>query len=330
MKNLVLTVLAVAIVLSACSKKDQNISTDVQSERIVRFGFVDNGAGFPTDEFGIALEKGFLTERLSAIGARIEVIPFAGAGPAINEAFAGNNLDVAIYGDVPNVVARSNGIATRIVASRVFAQQAGIVVRADSPIASVAQLRGKTVATQKGSYMHRTLTEILKANGLTLDDIEFVNMTPRDGIPSLLSGSIDAALLPSTSLAKVITEGGVKLVQDCTDNPQWKGSEGLIVSEKFLEANGDIIQALVDGLFDAIAYIKDNSDESKEILTKSGFSREVFDYLYPDGLDFQLALDSNALAAYEEVKKFLLANELIKNDFSIQDWAAPTFINNVK
>jgi ABC-type nitrate/sulfonate/bicarbonate transport system substrate-binding protein len=178
--------------------------------------------------------------------------------------------------------------------------------------------------------MHRTLIEILKANGLALEDIDFVNMTPRDGIPSLLSGKIDAALLPSTSLAKVITEGGVKLVQDCKANPQWQGSEGLIVSQKFLESNRDVVQAIVDGLFEAVAYIPGNLEESKTILTKSGFSRAVFDYLYPDKIDFKLSLDTDAIAAYETVKQFLLANGLIKNDFSIRDWADPAFVKSVK
>jgi sulfonate transport system substrate-binding protein len=176
--------------------------------------------------------------------------------------------------------------------------------------------------------MHRTLIELLKANGLALEDIDFVNMTPRDGIPSLLSGKIDAALLPSTSLAKVITEGGVKLIQDCEANPQWQGSEGLIVSEKFLESNRDVVQAVVDGLLEAIAYIPGNTEECKTILTKSGFSRAVFDYLYPNKLEFKLSLDNDALAAYETVKQFLLENELIKNDFSIQDWADLTFVKN--
>jgi sulfonate transport system substrate-binding protein len=332
MKKLVFAVFTALILFSGCSKKEAARGPEIgaQKERIVRFGFVDNGAGFPTDEFAIALEKGFLDKRLSSIGARIDVLPFAGAGPAINEAFASGNLDMAVYGDVPNIVAKSNGLGTRLIAARVYEQQAGIVVRSDSPISSVAQLRGKSVATQKGSYMHRTLVEILKSNGLALDSIDFVNMTPRDGIPSLISGNIDAALLPSTSLAKVITEGGIKLLQDCGDNPQWQGSEGLIVSEVFLESNRDIIQAVLDGLFDAIAYIPDNTEECKTILTKSGFSRAVFDYLYPDKLDFDLSLDGNAIAAYEEVKRFLLDNELIKNDFSIQDWADSDFISTIK
>jgi ABC-type nitrate/sulfonate/bicarbonate transport system substrate-binding protein len=178
--------------------------------------------------------------------------------------------------------------------------------------------------------MHRTLIEMLKANGLALDEVDFVNMTPRDGIPSLLSGKIDAALLPSTSLAKVITEGGVKLIQDCRSNPEWQGSEGLIVSEKFLESNRDIVQAVVDGLFDAIAYIPDNTEECKTILTKSGFPRAVFDYLYPERLSFRLSLDTHAVAAYETVKQFLLANGLIKNDFSIRDWADPGFIGGTR
>jgi sulfonate transport system substrate-binding protein len=330
MKKIQVLLFAITLIFSGCQKnKVSNEPDPALPERIIRLGFVDNGAGFPTDLLGIAIFKGYIDGKLSEIGAEAEIIPFPGAGPAINEAFAAGQLDAALYGDVPNVVAKSNGLDTRIVSVEHYNNNAGIVVRRDSNITSLTELRDETVATQKGSYMHRTLIQMFDAYGLTVNDIDFVNMVPRDAIPSLLAGQITAALLPTQSLAKVLLEGSVKLILDCSDNPQWKGSEGFIVTAKYLEANSDVIKAVADSLFEALEFLEQNPDEGKEIMTKSGFSRDVFDFMYPDNkFSFDFKLDEDALNTYEDVKRFLLENELIKNDFSIRDWAYTGIINN--
>jgi sulfonate transport system substrate-binding protein len=329
MKKFFALLSALALVLSGCTGgKDAGGSGASRTERVIRLGFVDNGAGFPTDVLGIAIDRGYIDSRLSAIGARAEIIPFPGAGPAINEAFAGGELDAAMYGDGPNVVAKSNGLDTRIVAVEHYNSNAGIVVRADSAVTSLAELRGKSIATQKGSYMHRTLIQMLEANRLTVNDIEFVNMTPRDAIPALQAGQISAALLPTQSLAKVLLDKSVKLVLDCSDNPQWKGSEGFIVTSKYLGDNSDVVRALIEGLFEALEFVEQNPDEAKEIMTRSGFSREVFDFMYSDDdFPFNFKIDDDALATYEDVKRFLLDNGLIKNDFDIREWADTDIIN---
>jgi sulfonate transport system substrate-binding protein len=329
MRKLVLAFFALFVLfLVGCSQKDP--ARVAQGERVLRIGF-PSANPFPTDTLAIVKEKGFVDAELAKINAKIEIINFAGSGPAINEAFASKNLDAAIYGDVPNIVAKSNGVDTTLVAIQHLVANAGIVVPVDSPVTNITGLKGKTVATVKGSFMHRTLVLMLAANGMTLDDIQFVNMGSQEAVPALLSGKIDSALLATTNLGQVLADGEVKLVLDCTENPEWKGSEGYVIRTEYLKENPDITEALVRALFQALDYLHKNPDETKQIWTKSGFSRKTFDYMYPDNtFPFNLSLNDTVISTYEDVEKFLLDNGLIKNQFSIRDWANSDFINKIK
>jgi sulfonate transport system substrate-binding protein len=337
MKRTVLKAIVFVIFLAfaffGCTEKTEKEAsgpTGKTAERVLRIGFPSSNP-YPTDTLAIAQEKGFVDKRLADIGATLEVINFTGSGPAINEAFASGDLDAAVYGDVPNIVAKSNGVNTTLIAIQHLVQNAGIIVPVDSNIKNIKDLKGKSIATLKGSYMHRTLTLMLEANGMTLDDIEFVNMGSTEAIPALLAKQIDSTLVSSTTLAQALGNGSSKLILDCTDNPEWKGSEGYIVLTSYLQQNPDIIKALVAGLFEALDYLHTYPDETKQIWSKSGYTLADFDLMYPDNkFPFNLSLDEYAIKTYESIEKFLLDNALIRNQFSIRDWADVSFIQSVK
>ena len=67
----------------------------------------------------------------------------------------------------------------------------GIVVQ--DGINSIEDLKGKTVATEVGTLEHMFLLKILEENNMTVDDVNFVNMTINDAGPAFIAGSIDAA-----------------------------------------------------------------------------------------------------------------------------------------
>jgi sulfonate transport system substrate-binding protein len=320
---LVLSAAALAIGLQGCQGKTQGKTDAAPAERVIRIGFVDSGQAFPVSILGVAMEKGYIDAKLMAIGAKAEIIPFAGAGPAINEAFASGIIDMAFYGDVPNVVAKSNGIDTRIVAAQLLYNNAGIAVLPNSDFKTVKDLKGKNVAGQKGSYMHRTLAKMLEANGLGFQDINFVNVTSREAGIALVAGQVDAAILANINLSQVLSNGSARLLLDCSDNPEWMGSEGYIVTSKYLTENREVVKTVISGLVEALDFCAENPQEAKTILqTKSGLSKEIFDFLYPDNkLPFNLTLDESVIKTYEDIQQFLLENSLIKNEFSVRDWA---------
>ncbi|MFP3663233.1 ABC transporter substrate-binding protein, partial [Burkholderia sp. SIMBA_043] len=67
-----------------------------------------------------------------------------------------------------------------------------VFVKADSPIRSVAELRGKKVALQKGSSANYLLLEALKKAGVRYDEIHPVYLPPADARAAFESGNVDA------------------------------------------------------------------------------------------------------------------------------------------
>jgi sulfonate transport system substrate-binding protein len=321
-------VLAFALGLSGCGgqKADplQNGGVSV-APRVIRIGFVDDGSNSPTSTLGTAIAKGFIDEGLQKVNAKAEISGFTGAGPAINEAYASGQLDFAIYGDVPAITLKAKGVDTKFILTQYQLNDAGLLVLPNSSFNAVADLKGKKVAVQKGSYMHRTLIKMLEANGLTLNDIDFVNLTATDALPALLAGSIDATLVSGTHTAKSVLNGNTRLLYSCKGHDDWKGSETYTVLKKYADENADVVQAVIDAVLKAKEYELKNPEETKDIYGKSSYGREVFTYLYQNDEFASLLLDDAAVKQYQDVADFLLENQLIGAKLDVKTWADDTF-----
>lgn len=68
-----------------------------------------------------------------------------------------------------------------------------LVVLKDGPIKSIADLKGKTVGFSVGGFEDALLGEMLKSVGLSLDDVELVNINFALS-PSLITGNVDAVI----------------------------------------------------------------------------------------------------------------------------------------
>lgn len=165
----------------------------------------------------LARQNGWVEEELLRAeqeNVKVTWTQFAG-GPPVNEAFASGNIDIAALGDTPALVGHASGIADRLVglAYKGGAAQA-LLVRADAPYRSVADLRGKKVATLRGGNVHELLVLILAEAGLKLSDVEFVNLSLQDMGTALLKGDIEAALAWDPLFTRLESEGKARILRD--------------------------------------------------------------------------------------------------------------------
>jgi sulfonate transport system substrate-binding protein len=115
------------------------------------------------------------------------------SGPTMVQAMSTGAVDIGGVGDAPPVFAASGGENIEIVGARTTdGDQDAIVVPKNSPIRSIAQLRGKKVAVSVGSSDNYHLLTVLDKNGLTTKDITMVNLQPAPGLAAFSSGSVDA------------------------------------------------------------------------------------------------------------------------------------------
>ena len=294
--------------------------------KTVRIGFVDSGNAFPSDVLGIAIDEGYLEEELASRGYVAETIPFVAAGPALNEALVSNSVDIVITGDVPAVIGKSNGVDTTFIAGEIGINEPALMVPADSALKDITELKGKKVATLTGSYMHKVLVNMLEANGMTVNDIQFVNLSSPDAAAALVSGSVDAAMLAHTQYAALANSGDAKALLKGSDNlPDWNGSHAILAKTDYLKDNKDAAVGFLAALLRGNAFAKENKDASVAILGKSGAPAEAIEFLWPGDFDFNLSVGEDAINTYTQVNDFLVANKLTTKDVAIAGWADSTY-----
>ncbi|MDF2924034.1 MAG: ssuA 6 [Paenibacillaceae bacterium] len=290
----------------------------------LRVGFPGSGQAAIGDLSQIAEAKGYLKEELAPLVEAYELIPFSGSGPAINEAFATGELEIGIYGDTPNVTLKSKGIDTTVVGIGNAALDAAFVIPADSKITSISELKGKKVATGKGTFMHRTLGEGLASEGLKQSDIQFFQMNTTEAQNAIQANQIDATVITTTIALKLEETKTGKILVDGSKHPEWKGLNVMAAKTDFAKANPEIVTAYLKALHRAWEYAKANPKEVKEAWAKaSGYSVASFDYQYPDnklGEFFNPDPSSEIVKRLEYTKNFLLENELITKDVDVAKW----------
>src|SRR6185437_10271041 len=147
---------------------------------VIHLGAVGSGYGqqVGTQLISIAHVKGFVEEELGET-TKLDWNYFTGTGPAINEALANGQLDFAQYGSLPSIIARANGLPTKVILSgggtNIYAG-----VRTGLPIQSIKDLKGHSVAVQKATILHWSLLETLKANGLGENDVTILDLKTAD------------------------------------------------------------------------------------------------------------------------------------------------------
>lgn len=190
------------------------------------------------------------------------------AGPAAIEALNANAIDAAFLGPSPaiNSYVKSKGESLRIVAGAT-ANGASLVVKPD--ITSVAQLKGKTIATpQLGGTQDVALREYLFKAGLKVQtnggsDVDVVNQDNSQTLDLFKSGQVDGAWLPEPWASRLVLDAGAKTLVDETSlwpNKQFPTTI-LTVGKKFLDEHPDTVRALVSGELSAINEI--NADPAK-------------------------------------------------------------------
>jgi sulfonate transport system substrate-binding protein len=126
------------------------------------------------------------------LGVEIKWIDFQ-FGPPLLEAINVGSVDFGFVGDAPPIFARAGGARIRYVAAvKSDGNTQAIIVPQDSPIRTLADLRGKRVAFGKGSSAHNLLVAALEKAGLAWSDITPAPLAPADATAAFVKGSVDA------------------------------------------------------------------------------------------------------------------------------------------
>jgi sulfonate transport system substrate-binding protein len=174
----------------------------------------------PNVELAIADQSEFVRNLLDAAGETPNLkfkasFPNFAGGPAILEAIRAGSLDIAYVGDTPPIQARASGTLLPIIATftREVAQYR-LTSRPGLFIEKLVELKGKKLSYIEGSGRQVFLIEALNKAGLTLDDVELVNLRVADLPDAIRSGTVDVAVLSEPHVTRLVTQVGASPVSD--------------------------------------------------------------------------------------------------------------------
>ncbi len=212
----------------------------------------------------VAKKKGFLDEELNKAGYKLKWQPFA-LGPMVSEAFAAGHLDFGVMGDFPAFIGRAAGTDYRIAAVASSGPKTlAMVVKKDSPVASVTGLKGKKVATTKAAYGQKLLHLLLEKNGMTTDDIRFIHMSMDDLATALVRGDVDAGVVWDPLLTRLEEAGEIRVLADGTGI--YEAYAVLMASEEMTEKHPAAVDAVLRAFRRGSEYLGQHPEECKKLL----------------------------------------------------------------
>jgi len=303
----------------------------------LRIGVAQQGAGDPPTFGGssaatVQLQQ-LVEKEFAADGIKVEWLFFKGAGPAVNEAIANKALDFAYQGDLPAVLARSNGIKTRLLLAASVRSGIKIAVPPDSTIRSIKDLKDRRVSIFRGTNLQLVADNALAKNGLGERDLRVINLDAASSLAALASKGIDASV-GDYALYKLRDAGLAKIIYESqNDGPQLTRQTHLLVLDDFERAHPDIVQRVVTAFVKGAQWSSDeaNRDALFKLWAKSGVPYSSWQADYANQrLKERLSplIDPFVVARYKAVAQDALNLKLIRQPVDVDGWFEPKYLDN--
>ncbi len=205
--------LAAASVLGACGSSQSTSDAPLSSGP-------ENGSSHPEwaqFTFTIGDNGGDGSEELARVTGAFDNAPYKikfarfDYGPPLVQAAAAGDIDLGYVGTVPPITGAAQQYGFKIVATQHGADATksaeNIIVPKDSPIQTLADLKGKRIAIPQGSSAHGLALLALKSVGLTPKDVELVYLSPAAGATAFNTGKVDAWSIWNPPSAIAVKDG---------------------------------------------------------------------------------------------------------------------------
>lgn len=218
--------------------------------------------------------RGTLEKRLAEQGVGVKWTEFP-AGPVLLEGLNVGSIDFGTVGEAPPIFAQAAG-ANLIYVGNEPASPASeaIVVPKGSGLRTLADLKGKKIALNKGSNVHYLLLKALEKAGVAYADIQPVFLPPADARAAFERGSVDAWAIWDPFLAAAEKQLGARVLADgkgLVANYQF-----YLASRTYAEKNPEILRIVLDEVAKVDDWGRNNPEEVATILSaQTGLSKDV-------------------------------------------------------
>ena len=257
MKKLICLILCAIIAVSvfASGKKEEQLKE-------INISYVRSPFNLPLI---IMKEKGMAEKAFGEKGIKVNYYEIT-SGAKQTEAIAAGSLDIAsVINSVSVILANAAGNPIEIFSGFSRPEKMFTIMTANDAIRTPADLKGKKIAGPKGTVLHELLVAALKKEGLTINDVEHINMGIPNAVQAMLSGKVDCALAAAANVVNAEKNGGRVLVT----------CEGYVsplliaaCSKDFAEKHSDMLKLYTAAYKEAKGWMETNMEEALAIGAK--------------------------------------------------------------
>jgi sulfonate transport system substrate-binding protein len=300
-----------AAMLSICTVA-ATVDASHGQDKVVHIGYQKYG------KLVLLKSRGSLEGKLKPLGYTVSWTEFP-SGPPLLEALNVGSIDFGVAGETPPIFAQAAGAPLVYLAYDPPAPQGeAILVPKDSPLKSVADLRGKKVALNKGSNVHYLLVRALEQAGLKYTDIQPVFLAPSDALAAFARGSVDAWVIWDPYEAAAEASTGARILADGTGlvaNHQFYFS-----SKKFLAENAKAVDVVLEALNEVDDWTRNNIEEVAGQLSPSvGLSASVLAVSLKRESYGLLPINNEVIASQQRIADTFLALGLLPKAVTVSD-----------
>lgn len=278
----------------------------------------------------VAKDNGWIEEALKEAGYSDVTVTFTDfeSGPPENESFAAGQQDVGVMGSVPAILAKAAGQDRVYLGIAVNGPKTEtVIVPKDSDIKTVADLKGKKIGLVVGSICENLVYNLLEKEGLTLNDVELVNLATSEQQVALAGKQVDAVATWQPTIAKLVGDGSNVIIADGTGGV-FKAESPIFGNRDYVEENPEIVQIFIQQYARAAYEVENNKKEYAEKYAESFGLTEDLLYAALEDSHFQISIEQEDIEDLQKTADFLYNTQKANVQVNFADSVNDSFVND--
>ena len=262
----------------------------------------------------IEKEKGIFAEALADMGINVEYAELT-SGADQTQALASGDVQVLYaVGATSVILSAANDADIKVLNMYSRSPEAFCLFAQDNTLTSPESLRGKTIAGPAGTILHELLVSYLATADMTIEDVNYVNMSIPEAKAGLDGGSVDVAMLAGAAAYTAKLQGH-SLVADGTGLVD--AIIAVAVTEEFYNAHPEIIEKLKEAQDEIASFITENEEEALQITADTlDLELDAVKEMFAQ-YDFSTELKETDRIGFQRTADFMYANGMIEKELDV-------------
>lgn len=306
-----------------------NLRASQEAPKILRIGTTAPGHV----KFLLSRDQKFFDQALAAQGTKVDYLVFTGGGSEVQTALGSGAIDVAYTGASPALrLAARSATATQLIGLSGVPLQGSvsIVVAKNSPLQSLQELKGRKVAYLSGTIRHSVFVKALQSKGLSVKDVESINMPFEASSAALARGDIDAIVESDITIAPLVQRGIARVLFDNTSHPEWEVPLLITANGEFAKKYPGTLQALLAADKQVADWANQHFAQAVSIYARERkTSEDAVRKEYPDSrFNEDPRITDQVLQTLRAETAFMQESKLLQGQIDFERWVNKQFIEH--